>query len=87
MTSESAQSAVDSDDNSDYLMKGLNWHNKGDIIHLPPDKQAIVRKQRQLAMDQGAFKYIGPIKGKKVPIEVNDHEYWRNETKQKRPCV
>ena len=35
MTENSLQSYVDSDNDSDYLMKGLNWRINGDLSHLP----------------------------------------------------
>mmetsp|Transcript_37075 Transcript_37075/g.48714 ORF Transcript_37075/g.48714 Transcript_37075/m.48714 type:complete len:91 (+) Transcript_37075:65-337(+) len=34
MGSESQMSVLDSDNGEDYLIKGLNWSNEGDIGHL-----------------------------------------------------
>ena len=43
MGSESQQSVIDSDNGEDYLIKGLNWRNEGDISHLPKSEQKIVK--------------------------------------------
>ena len=51
MTENSLQSYVDSDDDSDYLMQGLNWRIKGDLSHLPKHQQLIIKRQREKAVD------------------------------------
>ena len=68
MTPESIQSYVDSDNDSDYLTKGLNVRVQGDISHLPKELQVVVKRQRQLAREQGGISYIGPLKGVKAKI-------------------
>ena len=48
MTSES-ESYVDSqngDNDSDYLMAGLNWANEGNYTNLPPETQAKIKRQK-----------------------------------------
>ena len=51
MTENSLQSYIDSEDDSDYLMKGLNWRNKGDVSHLPKGQQFIIQRQREKAVE------------------------------------
>ena len=66
MTSESNESIVESqngDNDSDYLMAGLNWTNEGNFTNLPLETQAKIKKQKEKARIQGAFKYIAPITG------------------------
>ena len=72
---ESIQSYVDSDNDSDYLKKGLNLRTKGNISHLPKDVQAVIKRQRQKALEQGSVKYIAPLKGVKAKIEVDAPKY------------
>ena len=81
MTENSEASYIDSENDSDYLMKGLNWRNKGDISHLPKATQKTIKIQRAKAKEQGAFKYIGPLKGQKVPIYVDQTRWEDNERK------
>ena len=84
MTSES-ESVVESqngDNDSDYLMAGLNWAHEGNYSNLPEDTQAKIKKQREKANVQGSFKYIAPLKGKKCTIEVDDYLYQRNERRK-----
>ena len=66
MSSKSRISYVDSEADDDYLLKGLNKGAKGDIKHFPKEKQDAIVKQRQMAKEQGAVKYIAPLKGRKV---------------------
>ena len=68
MSSESKQSYISSDNNEDYLLKGLNWRKEGDISHLPQAEQKVIRRQKAKAKEQGAFKYIAPLKGRKPPV-------------------
>ena len=66
MTSESNESIVDSqngDNDSDYLMAGLNWAHEGNYTNLPQETQAKIKKQKEKARIQGSFKYIAPLKG------------------------
>ena len=72
MTEGSIISSIDSDNDSDYLMHGLNKDVEGNIQHLPKEVQEVVKDQREKAKEQGGFKYIGPLKGKKMKIEVNE---------------
>ena len=83
MGTESQQSVIDSDNGDDYLIKGLNWHNKGDISHLNKTDQKIVKRQREKAREQGGLKYIGVLKGSKMPIEVNSIMWRKNERRTK----
>lgn len=43
-SNSSCMSYVESDGESDYLMKGLNWENQGDITHLPKAQQIQVKR-------------------------------------------
>ena len=75
MGSESAQSYIDSQEDDDYMVRGINWHKDGDISHFPANEQAIIKRQRLRAKEQGGIKYIGPVKGKKLQTEVNPDMY------------
>ena len=85
MGTESQQSVIDSENGDDYLIKGLNWHNKGDISHLNKTDQKIVKKQREKARVQGGLKYIGVLKGQKMHVEVNA-PMWRKNERRRRIC-
>ena len=53
MTSES-ESYVDSqngDNDSDYLMAGLNWANEGNYSNLPAETQAKIKRQKEKAKE------------------------------------
>ena len=82
MDSDEAQSVYDSDNDDDYLVKGLNWHNKGDLSHLPPKQQIKAKKQNELARKQGAMKFIPVLKGQRMQIKEDMKNYITNERKQ-----